>query len=254
MIRISENGLDLFRFSNLSACPGLAHGLFTRRGGNSPPPFDSLNMSVSAGDRPDNVGRNRAAVAACFDSRPVIFSNQVHGDEILVFSRDDPAPDPGQKRRGDAMVTNRPGLMLAVKLADCQGVLLHDPVKKVAAAVHSGWRGSVINIIGKTIARMETEFGCRPGDILGGISPSLGPCCAEFVNYRTELPVYFRPYKDDRDHFDFWQISRDQMTSAGLAEKNIEIAGICTSCRTDLFYSYRKEGRTGRFTLVAGII
>ena len=254
MIQISENSLDLFHFSNLSACPGLIHGVLTRHGGSSPPPFDSLNMSVSAGDTPDNVGRNRAVVSACFDGLPLIFLNQVHGDKILVFSRDDPAPDPAQKRQGDAMITNRPGLLLAVKLADCQGVLLHDPDKKVAAAVHSGWRGSVADIIGKTIDRMKTAFGCRPGDILAGISPSLGPCCAEFVNYKNELPAHFRPYKDDRDHFDFWRISRDQMATAGLLEKNIEIAGVCTSCRTDLFYSYRKEGRTGRFTVVAGLI
>ena len=254
MIQSSTNGLGLFKFPNLSACPDLIHGVFTRHGGNSPPPFDSLNMSDSAGDRPENVERNRAAVSACCDGLPLIFLNQVHGDEILVFSRDEPAPDPTGKRQGDAMITNRPGLMLAVKLADCQGVLLHDPDKKVTAAVHSGWRGSVADIIGKTIDRMKTEFGCRPGDILAGISPSLGPCCAEFVNYKKELPAHFRPYKDGRDHFDFWQISRAQMTAAGIPENNIEIAAVCTSCRTDLFYSYRKEGRTGRFTVVAGMV
>ena len=215
------------------------HGVFTRLGGKSPAPFDTLNMSVGVGDEPETVGRNRAIVGACFDNRPMIFLNQIHNDDILVFPKDDPPPSPNWKRQGDAMITDRHGLMLAIKLADCQGVLLHDPARKVIAAVHSGWRGSVVNIIGKTIARMKSDFGCDPENILAGVGPSLGPCCAEFVNYQTELPAHFWKYKDDHNHFDFWRISRDQMTAAGLPEKNIEVAGICTSCRTDLFYSYR---------------
>ena len=131
-------------------------------------------MSTGVGDDAERVSRNRNSVATCFDSRPIVFSDQVHKDDILVFSSDDPAPDPAKKRRGDAMITNRPELLLAVKLADCQGVILYDPGQKVAAAVHSGWRGSVINIIGKTIDRMKTAFGCAPENILAGISPSAG--------------------------------------------------------------------------------
>ncbi len=253
MIRTEQNNLTIFRFENLSACPNLSHGVFTRLGGHSSTPFDRLNLSVAVGDDPETVGRNRAAVAACFDRRPLIFLKQIHRDDILVFDKDRPAPDPAKKRRGDAMITDRTGLMPAVKLADCQGVILHDPVKKVTAVVHSGWRGSVANIIGKTIDRMKRDFGCRPANILAGIGPSLGPCCAEFVNYKSELPEHFWEYKDDRDCFDFWQISRDQMTGAGLAEENIEFAGLCTACNTDLFYSFRKEGRTGRFAVVAGM-
>lgn len=254
MIQLSDNGLQLYNFTNMSACPGLAHGVFSRLGGGSRPPFDSLNMSAGVGDDADTVNHNRQAAAACLGNAPIIFLNQIHKDDILVFPKDGPAPDPLRKRRGDAMITDRTGLLLAVKLADCQGVILHDPDKKVVAAVHSGWRGSVVNIIGKTVARMQAGFGCVPEKILAGVGPSLGPCCAEFVNYKNELPEHFWKYRDERNHFDFWKISRDQMTAAGLPEKNIEIAGICTSCRTDLFYSYRKEGRTGRFTAVVGLM
>ncbi|MEW6079708.1 MAG: peptidoglycan editing factor PgeF [Thermodesulfobacteriota bacterium] len=254
MIRASENGLTLFRFENLSACPGLNHAVFSRLGGSSSPPFTSLNLGTAEGDHPETVEQNRGAVAACFGHRPMAFVKQVHGDDVLVFKKGGQAFDPSPKPRADAMITDIPGLMLAVKLADCQGVLLHDPVKQVAAAVHSGWRGSVLDIIGKTIARMKTDFGCDPGDIMAGISPSLGSCCAEFVNYRTELPESFWPYRDSRDRFDFWQISRDQMTAAGLLDAHIEIADICTRCRTDLFFSYRGEGRTGRFAAVIGMV
>ncbi len=254
MIRTTENGLTIFRFANMAGCPNLSHAVFTRLGGKSLPPFDSLNLSADEGDSAEAVSHNRTAAAACCGDRPVIFLKQVHGDDILVFKKSQGFPDHSRPFQGDAMITDITGLMLAIKLADCQGVLMHDPVRLVTAAVHSGWRGSVIDIIGKTVARMKAEFGCDPADILAGVSPSLGPCCAEFTDYRHELPENFRKYKDDRDRFDFWQISRDQMTSAGLAEKNIEVAGICTSCRTDLFFSYRKEGRTGRFAAVAGMI
>jgi hypothetical protein len=254
VVRANENGLTLFRFENLSACPDLGHAVFSRLGGSSSPPFDSLNLGTAEGDHPATVERNRAAVVACFGHRPMAFVKQVHGDDILVFKKGGPAFDPSSKPRADAMITDTPGLMLAVKLADCQGVLLYDPVKRVTAAVHSGWRGSVLDIIGKTIARMKADFGCDSKNILAGISPSLGHCCAEFIHYRTELPQAFRRYKDGRDRFDFWRISRDQMIAAGLPGKNIETAGICTRCSTDLFFSYRGEGRTGRFAAVIGMI
>ena len=254
MMRFEENGLTLFRFTNLAGCPRLVQGVFSRLGGVSNPPFESLNLGSAEGDQAEDVERNRRAVAACFGHRPMVWLKQVHGNDILVLKKGGPPVDFSQRPRADAVITDIPGLMLAIKLADCQGVLLHDPVKGVTAAVHSGWRGSVLNIIGQTINRLVTEFGCAPDDIQAGISPSLGPCCAEFVNYRAELPESFQRYKDDRDHFDFWQISRDQMTAAGLEENNIETAGLCTSCRTDLFFSYRREGRTGRFAAVAGML
>lgn len=261
-----RHGLPLLQFPCLADCPGLDHGVFTRQGGVSSPPFDSLNLGTAAGDRPEDVLQNRAAVSGCFDHDRFISVKQVHGTVIRVFKKERP-PDlnSADSLEGDALVSDIPGLLLGIKLADCQAVILFDPVKLVAANIHSGWRGSVANIIGKTIGVMKEEFGSRPGDIRAGISPSLGPCCAEFVNYRQELPPELWSYKapahspdhpSDRHfdhHFDFWAISRDQLTSAGVAEDHIETAGICTRCRTDLFFSYRAEGRTGRFLAVAGL-
>jgi copper oxidase (laccase) domain-containing protein len=100
---------------------------------------------------------------------------------------------------------------------------------------------------------MQQHFGCHPGAILAGIGPSLGPCCAEFINYKAEIPKEFWCYKDPDDHFDFWAISSDQLLNAGVLAKHIESSQICTRCRTDEFFSYRAEKTTGRFAAVIGL-
>ena len=151
----------------------------------------------------------------------------------------------------DAMITNIPGLGLLVMQADCQGVIIFDPKKRVVANVHCGWRGNVANILGRVVARMAGTFGCTGSHLLAAIGPSLGPCCAEFVDHRAIFPGPFDRFRIGENHFDLWAISRGQLVEAGLQQENIEIAGICTRCRTDLFYSYRGEGRTGRFGTVA---
>jgi len=138
-------------------------------------------------------------------------------------------------------------------LADCQSILLYDPIQKVIANVHCGWRGSTKNIAGRTVDVMNKRFGCNRRDLIAGISPSLGPCCAEFVNYRSEIPQKFWRYKSANDHFDFWALSREQLIAAGLLRENIETGGICTKCNTDAFFSYRGEGQTGRFASVIGL-
>jgi polyphenol oxidase len=151
----------------------------------------------------------------------------------------------------DALITNVPDLAVLVKQADCQGVILFDPNRGVVAVVHCGWRGSVANILTKVMARMKREFRCQERDLLACIGPSLGPCCAEFVDYKRIFPEYFQAFKVNTAHFDLKAISRWQLLNAGLREENIQISDICTRCHTDLFYSYRGEGRTGRFGTVA---
>jgi YfiH family protein len=140
-----------------------------------------------------------------------------------------------------------------VQQADCQAVLLFDPVKKVVANIHCGWRGSVDNIIGKVIATMTDSFNVNPANLLAGISPSLGPCCAEFINYRTELPSSFWSYQVKPNYFDFWQISKDQLQGAGVNADKIETSSICTACNNDWF-SYRRDKATGRFCSVISIV
>jgi copper oxidase (laccase) domain-containing protein len=130
--------------------------------------------------------------------------------------------------------------------------MLVDPVRRVAANIHSGWRGSIVDIAGAGVETMHREFGCDPEEILACVSPSLGPCCAEFVHYEKEIPEHLWPYRDRDRRFDFWAMTRDQLLARGLQARNIEISGICTRCRPDLFFSYRHAPVTGRFASVIG--
>lgn len=249
-----NNGIPFYCFQNLSAFPQLEHGITTRQGGVSAPPFESLNMARNVGDTDSRVAVNRQRVWSRFGGAPPVFIHQVHGNTVAVFDgakAKEAAPLPPE---ADAMVTDLPGHLLTILVADCQAVMLFDPVRAVIANVHSGWRGSIANIIGRTVAVMQDRFGCDPTGIHAGIGPSLGPCCAEFVNYKDEIPASLWSYQVSENHFDFWALSRDQLVRAGLSENHIEAARICTRCRRDLFFSYRASRRTGRMAAVIGMM
>ena len=245
MINIDEQGSSLL--SN--------HTFFNRHGGVSRGCFDSLNAARSVGDSPDDVRENLRIIKEQSGVNVLITAHQIHGDTIAVIDSD---VDCDRCLDGvDALITNLQGVGLAVQLADCQGVLLYDPVHSVVAAIHCGWRGSVIGIIDKTVKKMHRVFGCEPTDLLAFVSPSLGPCCAEFIHYKKELPRDFYAFQVKPHYFDFWEISRYQLTGAGLAGENIEITGICTSCSND-YFSYRRacrngDGRTGRHCAVISL-
>jgi YfiH family protein len=256
MIFTDQNGVSSYQFSNLAACSGIDHRIFTRNYGYSQPPFASLNVSFGMGDSQKNVSENRNIISRFMGVGRLVFARQVHGCEIAVLSRDSEKKGittAGRSFTADAMVTDIFGRNLAIQVADCQAVLLYEPTRRVIANVHCGWRGSVQNIIGRTVEVMEQHFGCRPGRIRAGIGPSLGPCCAEFINYSKEIPMEFWRYKGLNELFDFWSLSRDQLKRAGVAEINIESSGICTRCHTDDFFSYRAERTTGRFAAVIGL-
>jgi len=251
----TKNGLTRYRFENLSGYRQVFHGFFTRSGGSSSEPFNSLNVGLGLGDDTRRVAENRERVARFFGLGRLHFSQQVHGIEIWI----DPGPNTASKGRrpgiptGDAMVTNRLGRALAIQVADCQAVLLFDTRKNIVANIHSGWRGSIRNIVGRTVAEMNKRFSCRSDDLVAGISPSLGPCCAEFVNYKREIPKRFWKYGDGNRRFDFWALTRDQLLHAGVRKDRIETGGLCTRCRKNLFFSYRGEGVTGRTAAVIGL-
>ncbi len=251
MILRNINGISYYLFPNLESFPDLMHGIFTRNGGFSKGPFSSLNVSLSVGDVSENVIRNRKVVSKCMDNGELIFIKQVHGRNVVFVSGK--TPNASTPVAGDALVTDLYNKLLVIKIADCQAVLLYDTAKHVIANVHSGWRGSIHNILGATIDAMKEKFNCRPSDILAGISPSLGPCCAEFVNYKNEIPEQYWKYKDSGCNFDFWTISADQLSCAGVIPENIYSCRICTRCNKDLFYSYRGEKITGRLATVIGL-
>jgi YfiH family protein len=256
MIFATRNGAAYYQFENLARFAGIDHKIFTRNAGHSQAPFASLNVSYGIGDEENAVTGNRELIAGIMGTGEMTYLHQVHGREIALLGRDrktenNPAAD--RPLTVDAVVTDRSRNYLVVQVADCQPVLMVDPVRRVVANVHSGWRGSIQNIIGRTVAAMQQHFGCRPEAILAGIGPSLGPCCAEFINWQTEISEEFWGYKDAGDHFDFWAISSDQLVTAGVPQSNIESSRMCTRCRTRDFFSYRAEKTTGRFAAVIGV-
>jgi YfiH family protein len=233
----------------LSREKGIFSGICSRHGGCSPAPYKSLNVSFGVGDSVQNVSENRQRIQDYFKIKTLISARQVHGRQVAVITA---SQDSSEIDMVDALVCSAPGVGIMIQQADCQAVLLYDPRKKIVAGIHSGWKGSVVNIIQETINVMNLSFGCVPDDLLAGISPSLGPCCAEFIHYKTELPKEMHGFQVRPNYFDFWAISKKQLLDAGLHEENIDITGICTRCSDD-YFSYRRNRETGRFCSVIGL-
>lgn len=249
--------LTYLTFNIFSEVPGLVHGVFTRHGGVSKPPYDSLNAAWSNGDTPEAVRENLHRINDALGFQNLATSRQVHGANVNIVDADSLASFQVRSPLlisppGDALATSLPGIGLTIKVADCQPIFLVDPEIRVAANIHCGWRGSVQNIAGKTVDHLTRRFGCNPARLLAAVGPSLGPCCAEFKNYRLELPVEFWRFQVRPDYFDFWAITRRQLISAGIAPGNIEIAGRCTVCQKADFFSYRGERSLGRVAAVIG--
>lgn len=247
--------LQFIQFPALAEVPCFFHAIYLRDGKCRPTAKRSLNVGLGCGDSDAQVWENRQHILAHWDQPTGVFARQVHGVEVGAWSASSGQPISNNAViiDGDALITNCPQGALIIQTADCQPVILMDPLHRVVANIHSGWRGSVQNIIGRTIAVMTDRFGTRPADLLAGIGPSLGPCCGEFINYRRELPASIWPYRGKNDRFDFWQLSVDQLCQAGLKRDHIHLAGICTQCNPHLFFSYRAENKTGRFATVVGI-
>lgn len=159
-----------------------------------------------------------------------VTADQVHKDDILELDQ-----FPGELPQCDAFITSSKNLPIMVKVADCQGVLVYDPEHEAIASVHSGWKGSALNIIGKTIQKMKAKYGSEPSKLIVAISPSIGPCCAEFSDPKNELPAFCHRFIKDNNHVDFWALSREQLKLEGVLEKNIELAGKCTRCQPGYF-------------------
>ena len=224
---------------------------FSRHGGASEAPYHSRNVGLHVGDDEALVLQNRAWIKEELGLAWLVSAKQVHGDSILNV---DWLPGADEEHADhDALMTNIPELGLMIQQADCQAVMLYDPEHRAVANIHSGWRGSVANIIAKTVAAMIAAYGTKPANLFAAISPSLGPCCGEFVNYRQELPPAFHGYQTQPNHFDFWAISRDQLRDTGVRSEQIEIAGRCTVCDGN-YFSYRRDKVTGRFASVIGIV
>jgi len=186
---------------------------------------------------------------------------QVHGTDALVVDRALTAADHFQGG-WDALVTDQPGVMVAVRTADCVPVLMYDPSNRVVAALHAGWRGAVAGIVQKTIALMQSRFGSIPERLRVSIGPSAGACCYEvdapvLDSLRENVPdsdELLRNRSGDRAHLDLKALVRKQALAAGALPKCVTAVNLCTICHEELFFSYRREGKvTGTMVSAIGL-
>ena len=239
--------VEWYEFASFQEFSSLTCRVFTSKGGVSVGPYKGLNISFDVGDNKEHVEINRARLVACFNEEdqtiPFVATNQVHGTAITSLEKDTPLP---LSCSSDAISTNLPKRCLAIKHADCQAAVFYDPINHAVGAVHSGWRGNVQNIYEKQVSFMKSRYGTRPENLFVGISPSLGPKNAEFLNYEKEFPKEFFPFQVTPFHFDLWQLSLFQLKELGIKEDHVEIAKMCTYALQDEFFSYRRNKITGR--------
>ena len=201
------------------------------------------------------------AVAEAFriDPERVITVNQVHGENIVHVDMQNYRSM--RSTQADAMITGASGIAIGVETADCVPVLLFDPATPAAAAVHAGWRSTVKKIVQKAVRRMQEAFGSDPAQMIAAIGPAIGPECYE-IDEPVMGPVreafsfwkeVTSPRGKDRWGLDLVTANKIELVQAGLAGGNSHAVGLCTSCRKDLFYSFRVEGRTGRMLSVVMI-
>jgi len=221
---------------------GIRHAFTTRQGG-----LGARNSGIKS---PDDWN----AVAEAFDTAPdrLVTVNQVHGEAIVTVDGQNYS---GLRRaQADALITNVRGIAIGIETADCVPILLIDPATPAIGAVHAGWRSTVQKIVQKAVKKMQDEFGSDPSRMIAAIGPAIGPECYEVdgpvmgpvresFSFWKEVAI---PRSKDKWGLDLVKLNSMELLQIGLAEKNVHALGICTSCRKDLFYSFRVEGRTGR--------
>jgi purine-nucleoside/S-methyl-5'-thioadenosine phosphorylase / adenosine deaminase len=289
------NGLRILQAPALAKLPWLLHAFSTKPGGISDlngekvlnlsfTDWDSrekvLNLSFTDWDSRENVLENRSRFQSALGAADLqlIALKQIHSDVIHLF----PAA-PSEPCKGDASIANRPGLLLAVQTADCVPILLVDPKKRVIAAIHAGWRGTLARIAIKAIGQMQMHFATDPADLLAAIGPSIGPCCYEvgtevatqFLSQFPDAPDWFDEFRTGDEpnpiqwlnmmppghqpppqnvRLNLKKANRAQLVSAGLRPQNISVSDLCTACRPDLLFSYRKQGpQSGRLLAVIAL-
>lgn len=250
------NGLKYYSFDSLDKF-GVIHGFFTRGGGVSPEPWNSLNTAQTVGDTREHVIENRRRIFSAL-SREVgsIFDVwQVHSDVVLHV--DAPRPLNQAHQKADGILASDPNITLMMRFADCVPILLYDTNSGAAGIVHAGWKGTVYKIVAKAVKKLCTVYQTRPESIYAYIGPSIGPDHYEVgedvVNlarssfFQDKTSVLHK--KDGRTFLDLWQANVISLEQEGV--RHIELAGLCTACNTNEWFSHRGDkGRSGRFAVL----
>ena len=249
----TKNGVTYVTFPNLEKIKFLRHGMSTRLGGVSKGKYSSMNFGFQNGDSAENVLENyrRMCAAIDVDYEKCVISKQTHTTNIRIVTEKDIGKGIIVERDYtdiDGLITNVPDIVLVTQYADCVPLLFADPIKKVIASSHAGWRGTVNRIAEKTVKLMNKHFGCNPEDILVGIAPSIMQCCFE-----VDKPVFdeFCKLKDidindicqfkpnNKYNINLQKTTRLILLSAGVPKENIVITDLCTKCNPNLFHSHR---------------
>ena len=243
--RHAENGVVFYTAPNIAA----RHAFTTRLGGVSTGTLESLNLSVRRGDTPGNVRENfrRLSAAAGMDLSRMVYARQVHGTQVHPAKAAELQPSEREPRfLCDGFVTNEPGVPIAVFMADCLPVLLHDPVNGVIGAVHCGWRSSVGDILSEALRQMAA-LGAEPVSIRAAIGPGIGfdhfEVGAEVVTAAERLigdvSPFVRTGETGRPVLDLKGVNAARLTQLGVPEGQISVSGLCTMCMPDVFWSHR---------------
>ena len=259
MRREENNGLLYYRFHSLAACGEIVHGVFTRLGGISRPPYHWLNVGKSVGDDQEAVDANHDLICRTLGigRSDIATAYQVHGANVAVVGPEDRGRVALQT---DALVTHSPGVFLMLRFADCVPMAFYDPVQHAIGLAHAGWKGTLGKAAQKTVEAMMETCGSRAADLIACIGPSIGPCCYQIGGNVVKLvnevfphqPQLLHQQGDGSRHFDLWEANRLQLAALGVHQ--IEVSGLCTACHNDEFFSHRADnGRTGRFAVVMGL-
>jgi hypothetical protein len=250
----AESGsIRYFYFESLAKA-GAPNALFTRQGGVSPRPWESLNLGGTVGDEPQRVAENyRLALAALGFERGSVYDVwQVHSADVICADAPRLPHQPHQK--ADAILTDRGQVTLVMRFADCVPILLYAPRRQVVGLVHAGWKGTVDKVVQAAVRAMAEKYNVQAGEILAGIGPSIG---ADHYEIGPEVIARVRqafdvqagdllPRVNGSVHFDLWAANRLLLEGSGVEQ--IETAGLCTACHVEDWFSHRGEkGKTGRF-------
>lgn len=241
-----KNGVEYYGSSIIEGTGAARHFFSTRRGGISKGAYNSLNLGLYTSDDEDNIIENyrRIMVESNMNVKNITYLHQVHGDKFYLVEYVNYRQISGCD--GDAIITSEKGIPIGVMTADCIPVILLDPKKGWAAAVHAGWKGTSLGIASKVVDYMKVELGCNEGDIIAAVGPGIGPCCFE-VGDEVASKFSFVSEKNGRKYVDLWRENETQLRNSGISCENMDISQVCTQCNNDKLFSFRGEkGNTGR--------
>jgi hypothetical protein len=244
--------IEYFICKELEKLKWLTHAFSTRLGGISPLPKDALNLTFIDADAKENViiNRNKFLKALHIPHGFLRTAKQIHSNKVVVLDGTDNYKI-DSKPVGDALITDQSNLALAIQVADCYPILIVDLNRRVIANIHAGWRSTLGGIVENTLEILQKHFECSTKNLLAIIGPGIGKCCYEvggevveqFSEFLPNGKTFWQPSLTGTYYLDLLSIFKYQLQNFGLSTKQVIALELCTSCNSDLFFSYRKEGK-----------